>query len=104
MLKATEIQWDVDMDQVYERLDDMKPDEAAESLGVPFAHYDRMTTEERHDYAYDVFRHCPGMLDDFMGLPNEVDIPLELLDPEDISDWLSDEYGFCHKGFQIKDD
>lgn len=103
MLIATEIQWDFDMDEVYERLDEMKPKEAAESLGVPFDRYERMTTEERHDYAYDAFRHCPAMLDDFMGLPYEIEIPKELTDPEDISDWLSDEYGFCHRGFELKE-
>ena len=102
MLKATEIQWDFDMDDIYERIDEMKPTEAAESLGIPFDHYERMTTEERHDYAYDAFRHCPGMLDDFMGLPYEIEIPKELTDTEDISDWLSDTYGFCHKGFHLQ--
>ena len=103
MLKATEIQWDFDMDEVYEVLDEMKPADAAESLGIPADRYARMTTEERHDYAYDVFHHCPGLLDEFMGLPDTIDIPEILTDPEDISDWLSDEFGFCHRGFQLKD-
>lgn len=103
MLKAVEIQWDFDMDEVYERLDYMKPIEAARFLGVPFDRYERMTTEERHDYAYDVFRHCPGLLDEFMGLPDAITVPEGMTDPEDISDWLSDEYGFCHEGFQLKD-
>ena len=103
-MKAIEIQWDFDMDEVFAKLDETKPAEAAEFLGVPADRYDRMTTEERHDYAYDVFRHCPALLDDFMGLPYEIEIPEELTDIEDISDWLSDEYGFCHSGFQIKDE
>ena len=40
-------------------------------------------------------------------LPTEVEIPDYLItDDEDdlldeISDWLSDEYGFCHDGFEI---
>lgn len=42
-------------------------------------------------------------------LPTEVDIPDSLIDEEfdedyyysDISDWLSDEYGFCHFGFEL---
>ena len=44
-----------------------------------------------------------------MGLPNEIEIPEELNKPdddyyyEDISDWLSDTYGFCHNGFEIED-
>ena len=46
-------------------------------------------------------------------LPTEVNIPEELtkgydgtnLDTyySDISDWLSDKYGFCHFGFEVKE-
>lgn len=36
------------------------------------------------------------------GLPTEVEIP-DNVDEEDISDWLSDEYGFCHAGFELVD-
>ena len=44
-------------------------------------------------------------------LPTEVNIPDSLIDEEfdedyyysDISDWLSDEYGFCHFGFELVD-
>ena len=39
-------------------------------------------------------------------LPTEVEIPNYLITDEDdsledISDWLSDEYGFCHFGFDL---
>ena len=44
-------------------------------------------------------------------LPTEVEIPDNLIDDDedfdedyyysDISDWLSDEYGFCHNGFDL---
>ena len=42
-------------------------------------------------------------------LPTEVEIPNYLItDDEDdlldeVSDWLSDEYGFCHDGFELVD-
>lgn len=43
-------------------------------------------------------------------LPTEVEIPEELANKytdeeeylEEISDWLSDEFGFCHFGFKIE--
>lgn len=43
-------------------------------------------------------------------LPNEVEAPNEIVkdfnDEEELldylSDWLSDEYGFCHDGFNIE--
>ena len=37
-------------------------------------------------------------------LPKEVVIPNSITDEDEISDWLSDEYGFCHLGFDIASD
>ena len=36
-------------------------------------------------------------------LPTEVEIPhwIDYDDHEDISDWLTEEYGYCHCGFKI---
>ena len=40
-------------------------------------------------------------------LPTEVEIPNYLITDDeddlldDVSDWLSDEYGFCHDGFEL---
>lgn len=35
-------------------------------------------------------------------LPVEIDIPKAITDIEEISDYISDTTGFCHKGFEIK--
>ena len=104
---AYNIQWDIDIDDAYERLDEMTAEKAAEELEIPANKYANMTTEERHDFAYDLWHHSPATLEEFMGLPDEVEIPEELGGPgeylgEDIADWLSDTFGFCHKGFDIK--
>ena len=45
-------------------------------------------------------------LEDLDYLPTEVEIPSYLITDEDdllddISDWLSDEVGFCHDGFEL---
>ena len=102
MLKAYDIEWDFDKDQILERIDEAEPKEMAKLIGIPVKKYESLTQEERYDWANDKFRHCPALLDEFMGLPDEVDIPLELVDDEDIANWLSDEYGFCHEGFKLK--
>lgn len=34
-------------------------------------------------------------------LPEEMEIPKYITDEEEISDWLSDETGFCHNGFEL---
>ena len=40
--------------------------------------------------------------EDMDSLPTEVDIPPELTDIDEISDYLSDLTGFCHKGFVLR--
>lgn len=36
-------------------------------------------------------------------LPTEIEIPEGMTDEDEISDWLSDETGFCHDGFELID-
>ena len=37
-------------------------------------------------------------------LPPEVDLPAGMVDEDEISDYLSDFIGFCHKGFELVDE
>lgn len=39
--------------------------------------------------------------EDLQNLPTEMDLPAGMMDPDEISDYLSDATGFCHKGFSI---
>lgn len=100
-MKAIKIEWNIDMDEVYEKLDGMTSEKASEVLGIPLNTYCNMTTSEKHDYAYDTFHHNLGMLYDFMGLPEEVELPETLKEAEDITYWLSDTYGFCIDTYDI---
>ncbi len=34
-------------------------------------------------------------------LPTEMEIPEDMTDEDEISDYLSDETGFCHEGFDL---
>ena len=36
-------------------------------------------------------------------LPTEIEIPNEMTDEEEISDYITNETGFCHKGFELVD-
>lgn len=40
---------------------------------------------------------------EFETLPTEIIVPSSIDDEESISDYLSDETGFCHKGFELVD-
>ena len=103
-MKAYNIDWDINIEEALDILDEMDYKDAASALGISVDAYANMTTEERHDYAYDLFHHCPGELEDFMNLPTKVEIPKELTNEEDITEWLSDEYGFCIKGYKLDTD
>lgn len=37
----------------------------------------------------------------FQILPTEMEIPEDMTDEDEISDWLSNETGFCHFGFSL---
>lgn len=103
MRVAKNIQWDLDINEAREILDSMTAEEAAETLEIPLHRYANMTTEERHDYAYSKFHYYPITLNEFLGLPFEIPIP-ENIEDDDIADWLSDTYGYCHKGFEITEE
>ena len=36
-------------------------------------------------------------------LPDEIDLPESLVDEDEISDYISDITGFCHKGFELEE-
>ena len=100
-LIAKDVQWDIDIDEVNDYLDEISEEKAAELLELPLSTYHNMTEEERHDYAYDCIHHNKLRAAEIMNVPEDVLIPEGIYDPEDISDWLSDEYGWCHEGFSI---
>lgn len=37
------------------------------------------------------------------GLPEEIEIPAGMTDEDEISNYLSDVTGFCHKGFVLEE-
>ena len=41
--------------------------------------------------------------EDLENLPTEIDIPNGMTDEEEISDYITDETGFCHCGFELVD-
>lgn len=36
-------------------------------------------------------------------LPKELKLPEGMVDEDEISDWISEQIGFCHKGFFLDD-
>lgn len=75
MMNAVDIEWDVDMNDVLDQLEEMSIDELIAIIG-----------NER--------------LNAIMHLPNNVEIPEEI-EEDEISDYLSEITGFCHKGYKL---
>ena len=42
-------------------------------------------------------------LEDLEYLPTEIKLPEGMIDEEEISDYISDETGFCHNGYVLED-
>lgn len=105
---AYDINWDIDRSEAIEALSEMSCESAAKLLGIGKERYANMNTCERIDYAYDVFRHSPGVMDELFNLPDEIEIPDvfgitgEDDDFSEVTDWMSDEYGFCINGYQVR--
>lgn len=103
-MKALNINWEIDFDEIYEKLDEMTAEKAAKALEISEEKYANMSTEERHDYAYDYFRHRIRAMEEFVGLPEEVEIPEGITDEEDITNYLSDEFGYLIRGYKLDTD
>jgi hypothetical protein len=103
MIIAYDIKWDVDMEDVHNALADKSDDEIAGLLGCDTAKYAGMTDEEKEDLIDKTFREDDTKKIALMGLPTTVPIPDSITDEEDIPDWLSDTYGFCHYGYMLKE-
>lgn len=113
-MKAINIKWDVDEDTIIDTFNNFVDDLAIKILGIPLTEYLKMSSEDRKSYVLSTFRHQPAkmsyILNEF-GISEEIEIPETLLENyylgnlddfyEDVSDWLSNEYGFCHSGFNI---
>lgn len=52
--------------------------------------------------AYDIKWDTDGDAGLAASLPSEIELPDGMTDPDEISDYLSDQTGFCHFGFKIE--
>lgn len=109
-MRVYHIDWDVDIEEVYEALDKMDDDDACDLLGISVEHYKHLSSSERHAYVeYVTDGAICDIYEELFGLPYEIQVPEDVEsryheegdDPEVISDWLSNEYGYCHEGFNL---
>lgn len=105
------IKWDVDFETLAEAVQEMSETKASELLGVPYREYVNMTQSEQNDYLYECLHHLgqtnDDLIADIMKLPREVVVPKEYCEYDEyghpdlnaVTDWLSDEYSYCVRGY-----
>lgn len=101
-MRAVDIEWDIDINEALEKIHSMSVAEQAKTIEMNPLHYERLSIEHRDDHIRDYYHHRPGALLDLMQLPTEVELPDAVTDTEDIANYLSDYYGFCHRGFELQ--
>ena len=99
---AVNIDWDVDLDEAIEKLQSLSVESQAELFSCK-EWYLKATPDQRTGMAESYFNHCPAFVAELMELPDEVEIPDDLVEDEDVTNWLSDTYGFCINGWDLEE-
>ena len=98
------IKWDIDEAELYEIAEEKTCAQMSAILNILETRYANMTTSEREDYIYEAYRHNSMDIETLLGVPSEIEVPLEIEDDEDaINDWLSDTYGYCYSYFDLEE-
>lgn len=105
-MQAINIKWDIDIDDVMHALDEMSNRKASEILLCPYKEWTNMAYQDQRKYVEYALQNEQSILNNIMELPDSVVIPKFVYEScsdvyDEVSDWLSDEYGFCHAGFEL---
>lgn len=101
-MKAINIEWSIDMDQVFEKLGELEECEVAKIIKFSPEIFSKMGTAERRDHISSYFHHCPGALYDFLELPEEIEIDYGIAE-EDACPYLETSYGYSINMLKIVD-
>lgn len=109
---AYDIDWDIDKDELEEIINGTDFEDICEIMNKPASKFENMSDEQKLNIALDYFHHCPGAISSLIGVPDEIEIPEEIIidaditseddDMSEVTDWLSDEYGFCINNYQVR--
>lgn len=103
-MRASDIRWVIDFDEVYDLFDNMDEKQAAGNLGISAGEYKALSKEDRDRLINGRYRKCQGDLEKLVGLPDEVELPPEIDNDEDATEWLSSEYGYFIEGYALDTD
>ncbi len=105
-LIATDIAWDYDPQDVVDAFLSLSSKSQTELLPshISPADFLSFTDDAKERLIEDLAYENPRLGFDLLNLPDSVVIPSSFGDDEEaISDFLSDSYGFCHAGFNLRE-
>lgn len=101
-MRAVNIEWDIDLNDVLDTLENIGIYRAAEVLAIPAVAYAQMNWEERKGAVKRIYDEDISWFNNLMNLPNEVDIDDGEVETEaEAADLLCEEYGFCVRSLNI---
>ena len=93
------VDWFVEPEELYEVFDMYSEREAANLLKIDLEIFQELTEEEWHNELDNQVRHRFLSAAKIVGLEEAVDVPVEDMDPDDITEWLSNTYGYLVNGW-----
>ena len=93
-MKISDIKWDVNIEHLTKKVNNSSLDETTNMLQIPKWTWGSMSITERNDYLYETYDGKPDLIQKALHLPEEVDIPPEIIEKYGVYDFLKDKYGY----------
>ena len=117
MLAAYDIAWDVDIDSAVADTLSASADTLSDLFGEDILEiFAEMPQDDKIYFITERFEQNPSLMYSLYGIPTRIEIPEEVAKYDDIavfgiddvtdkiSDYISDQTGYCHTGFKVIDD
>ena len=115
---VTNIEWDIDLNDAFEDFQNLTIEEQANMLNAPINDYKELLANVKKSYKiketfiYNARHNYFDVASSLYNLPTNIDVPQELIDEtedrqelaEYMTDYISDEYGFCIGGYTFDDE
>ena len=117
MLAAYDIAWDVDIDSAVADTLSASADTLSDLFGEDILEiFAEMPQDDKIYFITERFEQNPSLMYSLYGIPTRIEIPEDVAKYDDIavfgiddvndkiSDYISDQTGYCHTGFKVMDD
>ena len=94
------VDWSIEPDELYNAFDGYSEQAAAHLLKTDIETYRNMSADARYDILEWMIHHNVLSAAEVIGLEEEIDVP-DLVQMEDITEWLSDTYGYFVNGWTM---